>query len=290
MNNLAGKGVKTWLGDDYFREDGSGINLDDTEWDFKNYDALVSVFTGRHLTYQTDVLNACRGSLNRFSDKSGVVFAFGLPMSDCLRALIWAPHHAHVLARRLGFPSWSWAGWTGRIEYHYWVGDMAAYVNEGPRQQAFIQSSTLKRKRSQLQGTNIPHLERAMITNFPSEEKQISSFTLETTTTKFKLGLMRRHGEPHRNLKPSSQQSKIAVGDHWSLIGGDGNPLRDHAGEYPHFKKTDYFFRINSEYSEILLKQGSEADFVFIEHWPYIRDSEASNKWLYDMVSALLII
>jgi hypothetical protein len=24
-------GIKTWLGDDYFREDGSGITLDETE-------------------------------------------------------------------------------------------------------------------------------------------------------------------------------------------------------------------------------------------------------------------
>ena len=118
------KNVSTWLGQDYFREDGSGINLDDTEWDFKNYDALVSVFSGRKLTYEADVLNACRGSLNRISQRTGMEFTFGLPVQDCLRALIWVPHSAHSLARRHGFPSWSWTGWTGRIEYAYWVGDI----------------------------------------------------------------------------------------------------------------------------------------------------------------------
>jgi len=33
-----------------------------------------------------------------------------------------------------------------------------------------------------------------------------------------------------------------------------------------------------------------EADFLFIGHWPKIRDSLKSNNWLLDMVSALLII
>lgn len=48
--NPEAKGSKTWLGNDFFREDGSGINLDDIERDFKNYDALVSVFSSRQLT------------------------------------------------------------------------------------------------------------------------------------------------------------------------------------------------------------------------------------------------
>ena len=112
-------GSKTWLGNDFFREDGTGINLDDSEWDFKNYDALISVFSARKLTYDTDILNACRGSLNRLSRTTSIEFCFGLPVENCLRALIWIPHSEHVLIRRSGFPSWSWTGWKGRIEYAY---------------------------------------------------------------------------------------------------------------------------------------------------------------------------
>ena len=66
--------------------------------------------------------------------------------------------------------------------------------------------------------------------------------------------------------------------------------MRDSAGEYPCFELTDFFFRLKPEYSEILMQQNNEADFMFVEHWPRIRDSAFSNKWLYDMVSALLII
>ncbi|KAG8531718.1 uncharacterized protein KY384_003350 [Bacidia gigantensis] len=281
------KGVETWLGDDFFREDGSGINLDDTDWDFKNYDALISVFTGRELTYPSDILRACQGSLNRLSHKASVEFLFGLPMNDLHRALVWVPHNAHVLARRSGFPSWSWTGWKGRIEYLYWVGDMAAYVDEDPRLQKNAPGSILKRKRTEPLETYLNYAQRAQLLTCGVTNR---SLMIETTSTKFKLRLVRRDGEVHRNLKSNSQQSKTAIGDQWTLIGQDNAPLRDEAGEYPSFELTDSFFRLKPEYSEMLVAQGTEADFIFVEHWPCIRDSAGSAKWLYNMVSALLII
>ncbi len=288
--NLGAEGVRTRLGNDYFREDGSSISLDDTEWDFKNYDALVSVFSGRKLTHETDALNACRGSLNRLSQAAGFEFCFGLPMHDCLRALIWVSYSQNTLTRRLGFPSWSWTGWTGRIEYAYWVGDMAAYLAEDPAQQIHQHGPSLKRKRMLLTETRITHPERARVMSHPTRESHSLVLQLKTTVAKFKLKLVRRDCETHRTLKSTSQQSKKAIGDHWTLIGQDGDALRDVAGEYPCFELTDSFFRLKPEYSQLLIKQNYEADFVFIEHWPRIRDSAASNKWLYDMVSALLVI
>lgn len=124
----------------------------------------------------------------------------------------------------------------------------------------------------------------------PIKESQIPLLQLETTVAKFKLHLVRRDREPHRNLKPTSQQSQEAIGDHWTLIGQDSRVLRDVAGEYPRFELTDSFFRLKPEYSQLLLEQDSEAEFMFVEHWPRIRDSTTSNKWLYDMVSALLVV
>ena len=284
------EGITTRLSDDYFREDGSSIRLDDRGWDFEKYDALVSVFSSRKLTHETDVLNACRGSLNRLSQAAGVEFYFGLPMNDCLRALIWIPHSQSTLIRRLGFPSWSWTGWTGRIEYGYWVGDMAAYLAEDPAQQIHQHNPLLKRKRMHPTETSISHPERAKVMSHPTSESHSSVLQIKTTVAKFKLQLVRRDSEPHRMLKSSSLQSKHAIGDHWTLIGQGGNFLRDVAGEHQCFELTDYFFRLNPEYSQLLIKQDFEADFIFIEHWPRIRDSAASNQWLYDMVSALLVI
>ena len=288
--NLGAEGVTTRLGNDYFREDGSSISLGDTEWDFKNYDALVSVFSGRKLTHETDALNACRGSLNRLSQAAGVEFCFGLPMHDCLRALIWVSHSQNTLTRRSGFPSWSWTGWTGRIEYAYWVGDMAAYLAEDPAQQIHQHGPSLKRKRMLLTETRITHPERARVMSHPTRDGHSLVLQLKTTVAKFELKLVRRDCETHRTLKSTSQQCKKAIGDHWTLIGQDGDALRDVAGEYPCFELTDYFFRLKPEYSQLLIKQNYEAHFVFIEHWPRIRGSAASYKWLYDMVSALLVI
>ena len=282
------KSVSTWLGHDYFREDGSGIKLDDTKWDFKNYDALVSVFSGRKLTYEADILNACRGSLNRISQRAGMEFASGLPVQDYLRALIWVPHSAHSLSRRFGFPSWSWTGWIGRIEYAYWVGDMADYLPGDTNKRTHGYRPPSKRKRTQLLETRKTHPERASIRSYPKNQTPL--LQIETTVAKFKVQLVRRDCELHRKLKPSSQQSKNAVGDHWTLKGQGDRILLDMAGEYPCFERSDYFFRLKSEYSQVLLEQDNEADFMFVEHWPLIRDSATSNKWLYDMVSALLVV
>lgn len=286
------RSVSTWLGQDYFREDGSGINLDDTEWDFKNYDALISVFSGRKLTYEADALNACRGSLNRIGQRTGMEFAFGLPMQDCLRALIWVPHSAHSLARRHGFPSWSWTGWTGRIEYAYWVGDMADYLNGDNNQSTHSPRPPTKRKRTQLLETRKTHPASAIVTNHPTDESQIPILRIDTTVAKFKPHLVRRDREPHRNLKPSSPQSKTAIGDHWTLYGQDGRLLHDTAGEHPTFKPSDYLFRLAPEYSDVLLSQqdSDEAELMFVSHWSHLRDSAASNKWLHDMVSALVVV
>ena len=288
--NLGAEGVTTRLSHDYFREDGSSIRLDDRRWNFENYDALVSVFSSRKLTHETDVLNACRGSLNRLGQATGVEFCFGLPMHDCLRALIWVPHSQNTLIRRWGFPSWSWTGWTGRIEYGYWVGDMAAYLAEYPAQRIDQQGSLLKRKRMHPTETSISHPERARVMSHPTRESRSLVLQIKTTVAKFKLKLVRRDCETNRMLKSSSIQSKQAIGDHWTLIGQDGCALRDVAGEHQCFELTDFFFRLKAEYSQLLIQRNYEAEFMFVEHWPRIRDSAASNQWLYDMVSALLVI
>jgi hypothetical protein len=285
--NLEARGLKTWLGDEYFREDGSGINLDEHEWDFKTFDALLSVYSGRRLTIESDALNACRGSLNRISEQTGYTFCFGIPVQDYLRALIWKPHHEYVLVRRLGFPSYSWLGWIGRSEYSYWVSDMADYAAGDSEHK---EAPPLKRRRTKRFKENRSHPESANVLSYPSEEDGIPSMKLTSTIAKFKLRLVRRDGDVHRNLRPDSQQSRTAIGDHWTLLDPDGHALRNVAGEHECFEPTDVFFRVKPEYSRVLQDQDSEADFLFVQHWPLIRDSAASNKWLYDMVSALLII
>ena len=167
---------------------------------------------------------------------------------------------------------------------------MAAYLAEYDAQQIHQHGPSLKRKRMHLTETSVNHPERARVISYPTRESHSLVLQLKTTVAKFKLKLVRRDCETHRTLKSTSQQSKQAIGDHWTLIGQDGHALRDLAGEHQCFELTDFFFRLKPEYSQLLIEQNYEEDFMFVEHWPRIRDSATSNQWLYDMVSALLVI
>ncbi|KAL8919520.1 MAG: hypothetical protein Q9208_006712 [Pyrenodesmia sp. 3 TL-2023] len=107
-------------------------------------------------------------------------------------------------------------------------------------------------------------------------------------TVVFQVRLVRRDGEPIKALRANSLQSKMAIGDQWTLIGQNGQSLWDEAGEYQWFEWTDHLFRLKGDYSQLLLEQNSEADLMYVAHWPRIRDCKGSNKWLYNRVSALV--
>jgi hypothetical protein len=90
---------------------------------FGLYEEMVETYTGRRLTYESDILNAFSGILNtigRFSDEP---FSAGLPLRSLPRALLWMSLKSSK--RRLDpptqpgtqSPSWSWTGWYGRATY-----------------------------------------------------------------------------------------------------------------------------------------------------------------------------
>ncbi|KAK8098771.1 uncharacterized protein PG998_012012 [Apiospora kogelbergensis] len=101
---------------------------------FSEYSRLVSAYTNRNLTYETDILEAFKGiasELNPYLEGYG--FLFGLAIYKFDDALLWCP--ISQLRRRkpspcyimeCGFcrpdelhdyPSWSWAGWVGSVSY-----------------------------------------------------------------------------------------------------------------------------------------------------------------------------
>lgn len=87
----------------------------------------LAEYTGRKLTYQSDALNAMLGILQAHATlESGPVYhVCGVPIlrsrddevapAGFVKSLCWT--HRSPGYRRLGFPSWSWAGWHVVVDF-----------------------------------------------------------------------------------------------------------------------------------------------------------------------------
>jgi hypothetical protein len=76
---------------------------------------MISAYTGRHLTYESDALAAIIGALNSLQDKT-LRHIWGFPL-NCLSDGVFLPllwQHRNPCARRTHFPSWSPIAWTGQ--------------------------------------------------------------------------------------------------------------------------------------------------------------------------------
>jgi hypothetical protein len=103
----------------------------------------ISRYTKTELTYQSDVMNAMRGLFASFAKATPSVQQWwGIPTSaegynpvadevdeydydfghasyigTICHGLLWTPRSSSSITRREGFPSWSWVGWVGPIEW-----------------------------------------------------------------------------------------------------------------------------------------------------------------------------
>lgn len=113
-----------------------------SEW--SNYFELVRKYSQKRLTYSSDALDAITGILETLAPFYKTEFYAGLPVSALLAALHWIPGYAEDTSvedlpeRRDGFPSWSWVGHSGAVEWledviltAYWQWDGAAAVKPG---------------------------------------------------------------------------------------------------------------------------------------------------------------
>jgi hypothetical protein len=78
------------------------------------YNQLLSRYSNRRLTNQSDALNAVSGILQQLQEEyyyeNG--FFYGMPCADMQLALLWK---FRTSKRRLEFPSWTWAGHEGQL-------------------------------------------------------------------------------------------------------------------------------------------------------------------------------
>ncbi len=289
VDNLTSAGGTSQIGDKYYREDGSEINLEKLEWDFQQYSSLVADYTHREITWENDRYNACRGSLNRMTARTGVQFHWALPKVDLLKSLLWKPHHGYVNSRCPEFPSWSWLGWSGWAEYAYWIHDQTATPPNDPTKAAKQHQHT-SNKRRRLEDFSSPgeYRQEATILELSHVGEDVPpDIALRTSLCMFQVRFLRRAGAPHLNRPSNTQQAKFAVGDHWGLVARNGDLLRNPVGEHQNFEPTDVAFRLHPAHSQVLRNQNNRVELMFVKHWLRIWDSD---RIIENMVSALVVV
>ncbi|KAF3021590.1 hypothetical protein E8E14_013565 [Neopestalotiopsis sp. 37M] len=82
------------------------------------YAGMVTRYTERSMTMESDSLNACRGMLSAFQKEMFPEgFENGLPLRSHTFSLAWMHSRNVNPKRRAQFPSWSWTGWEGQVIY-----------------------------------------------------------------------------------------------------------------------------------------------------------------------------
>jgi hypothetical protein len=91
---------------------------------------LILDYTQRNLTVEGDALDAFSAILQQVREKEGEHFLWGIPATRFELGLCWEPHRQGLrrrtclstldmttLKRKVPFPSWSWIGWQGGINF-----------------------------------------------------------------------------------------------------------------------------------------------------------------------------
>lgn len=88
------------------------------------YKTFVEGFTQRNITYGKDLMSAFAGISKILEHRFKSTLCYGVPQTALDFLLLWQPddnQHRRTSAVDgviyLQFPSWSWAGWTGKVAY-----------------------------------------------------------------------------------------------------------------------------------------------------------------------------
>ncbi|KAM5348646.1 hypothetical protein ACJ41O_008470 [Fusarium nematophilum] len=87
---------------------------------YVEYVKVIREYTSRQMSFKSDIVRALEGLLQIFRRSFRSEFTYGLPKSLLDIALLWRPScrlRRRVCDDEQVFPSWSWAGWEGRVHY-----------------------------------------------------------------------------------------------------------------------------------------------------------------------------
>jgi hypothetical protein len=84
---------------------------------FVQFTSAVELYTRRELTNGNDILNAFEGVKLVLEKRIGASIYYGALETMLDSSLLW--ESTKRLVRRNGFPSWSWSGWVGEIQWKF---------------------------------------------------------------------------------------------------------------------------------------------------------------------------
>lgn len=82
---------------------------------YDDYIGSLYEFSRRKISFESDILNAFAGISKALAAGLDASMCYGIPNSVFDWALLWQP--SQKLRRRSEFPSWSWAGWIGGVDW-----------------------------------------------------------------------------------------------------------------------------------------------------------------------------
>ncbi|KAI0545389.1 heterokaryon incompatibility protein-domain-containing protein [Xylaria curta] len=115
------------------RRDNQSIN-----YTFCQYLSNVETYSARNLRYDEDALNAFQGIIRWFSKQThGLRNIWGLSFPDnsdhetsyLVYSLTWRHKDGSRARRRQIFPTWTWVGWEGEVEYKLVSGSRTPFTN-----------------------------------------------------------------------------------------------------------------------------------------------------------------
>lgn len=94
----------------------------------RNYKELVEKYSSRFLTNQTDAFRAMSGMVRRIAENQQWHIVEGMPMLVIEHMMLFR-HTFQPLSRRPEFPSYSWLGWKGKINFMEGFFFFEAWIN-----------------------------------------------------------------------------------------------------------------------------------------------------------------
>jgi len=84
---------------------------------FVQFTSAVELYTRRELTNRDDILNAFEGVSLVLEKRIGAKIYYGALETMMDSSILW--ESTKRLVRRPGFPTWSWSGWIGEIQWKF---------------------------------------------------------------------------------------------------------------------------------------------------------------------------